>query len=549
MEKYKSLEALIRHIAEAGIVSTPGAINTGHVRSGRNNFSSQKNDGETGHSNNNGPAMKRVADQEKETKREQQISKDEMKRQIDQRKKDAEERQVELQKRVEEEEAEVPAGTKDRVKVKLVSRPDDLEPTSPKSKLARTAAYKTNVIDEEIPMNTNRFGLPASLIELAQQVIESNPDHVSNAASDAKKMTGGKTKVDLEPKTIDKLDDESGSKPSTKNVKEELSPAQKKIAAMAGDKNKIDAADFKALRSGKCSECGKKPCECMKEEVEPQEKEKNQDYFVGPWAHHMNQARIAMQKAKRAKEDAMKSKDPTDHDIAARWAHNASWHMKAASTAGRRIKEEVELSDEELENIAAIAELFDEAKKKEKTVPSQTTIGSAPTRGANQDQSGFNTSGNVADYTISDEVQYESKELANHKAALKKLLDQKASGVNLGGGSSIDNQIKNKKAVIAKMMKEESELDEARGRPRKNPKPEDPSEDEHEHPVVQLQKIITTQGTKPFTHLNGEKTTMNPQMAQYALKIYNHGLKTSADKDAFTDKLHKSHASMKAALS
>jgi hypothetical protein len=33
-----------------------------------------------------------------------------------------------------------------------------------------------------------------------------------------------------------------------KSGKKSLSPKQKKIAAVAGDKNKIDGADFKALR-------------------------------------------------------------------------------------------------------------------------------------------------------------------------------------------------------------------------------------------------------------------------------------------------------------
>ena len=500
MEKYKSLESIIRQIAEAGIVSTPGAINTGHVRSGRNTFSSQKNDGETGHSNNNAAAMKRVADQEKETKKEQQISKDEMQRQIDQRNKDAEDREAEIQKRVKEE-AEVSIGTKARIKIKQVSRQADPEPTSPESKLARTAAYKQLRVDEENPMNNDRFGLPSSLISAVQQVIESNPDHISNATLDAKKMVGGKTKVDLEPKTLDKLDDESGSKPSKKNVKEELSPAQKKIAGMAADKKKIDAADFKALRSGKCSECGKKPCGCMHEESEV--------------VNELSKKTLGSY-IKRASADAK----GRGYDAgAADWGSGEaprSWpgdsmdkkahsRLKGVSKAVDKLtKEESVLTDEELENIAAIAELFDEGKKKEKTVPSQTTIGSSPIRGANQDQSGFNDKNNTADYTISDEVQYESKDL---------------------------------------------ELDEGRGRPRKNPKPEEPSEDEHEHPVVQLQKIISTQGTKPFTHLNGEKTTMNPQMAHHALKIYHHQLKTASDKDAFTDQLHKSHASMKAALS
>lgn len=43
-----------------------------------------------------------------------------------------------------------------------------------------------------------------------------------------------------------------------------------------------------------------------------------------------------------------------------------------------------------------------EAKKKGKKQPSPSTVVSAPLRGPNQDQSGFNPSNNVADYTISD---------------------------------------------------------------------------------------------------------------------------------------------------
>ena len=44
-----------------------------------------------------------------------------------------------------------------------------------------------------------------------------------------------------------------------------------------------------------------------------------------------------------------------------------------------------------------------EAKKKSKKESIPPTITSAPLRGQNQDQTGFNTHNNVADYTISDE--------------------------------------------------------------------------------------------------------------------------------------------------
>lgn len=40
-------------------------------------------------------------------------------------------------------------------------------------------------------------------------------------------------------------------KGACKKAAKKLSPKQKKIAAVAGDKTKIDGADFKALKKGK----------------------------------------------------------------------------------------------------------------------------------------------------------------------------------------------------------------------------------------------------------------------------------------------------------
>lgn len=169
--------------------------------------------------------------------------------------------------------------------------------------------------------------------------------------------------------------------------------------------------------------------------------------------------------------------------------------VKGAKPKGK-LPEEVDLTDEELERLEAIAQSLDEAKP---------TIVSAPIRGANQDQSGENTKSTSADYTISD-----SK----------------------------------------KMKKEEVELDEAkRGRPRKNPAPgETPGEeDEHEHVIMQLRKVVSTHGARPVKHLDGKSTKMTPQLAQHALNKHN-AMKTAAEKQDFEQKLHKSHDSMKSAL-
>ena len=46
---------------------------------------------------------------------------------------------------------------------------------------------------------------------------------------------------------------------------------------------------------------------------------------------------------------------------------------------------------------------LEEGKKKGKSEPAPPTATSSPLRGANQDQSGFNSRNDVADYTISDE--------------------------------------------------------------------------------------------------------------------------------------------------
>jgi len=166
--------------------------------------------------------------------------------------------------------------------------------------------------------------------------------------------------------------------------------------------------------------------------------------------------------------------------------------VKGAKPKGK-LPEEVDLTDEELDRLEAIAQSLDEAKP---------TIVSAPIRGANQDQSGENTKSTSTDYTISD-----SK----------------------------------------KMKKEEVELDEAkRGRPKKNPTPDDEQE-EHEHVIMQLRKVVSTHGARPVKHLDGKSTKMTPQLAQHALNKHN-AMKTAAEKQDFEQKLHKSHDSMKSAL-
>jgi hypothetical protein len=158
-------------------------------------------------------------------------------------------------------------------------------------------------------------------------------------------------------------------------------------------------------------------------------------------------------------------------------------------------KEDVELSAEELERIESIASQL---------VESKPTIVSAPIRGANQPQSGFGVKNNVADYTISD-----SK----------------------------------------KMRKEEVELEEGRGRPKKSGG-EAEGDDTHKHPIQQLTKIShAIEGSEPhFEHKDGAKTKVGKHLAKHVMAVYG-SMRTSQEKDDFANKLHASKDSMKSAVS
>ncbi len=128
-------------------------------------------------------------------------------------------------------------GTEARTKIKNVARPGDVEPTSEKSTLNKTTQIKTKIIDEGKPFMSDRnFGLPVSVINAVRQIVEKKSDEDSG---DPKKMSGGKTQVDLEPTTNDKIDE---SEPK-KNHTTPKTPKEKKLAALASPKDKITHKD------------------------------------------------------------------------------------------------------------------------------------------------------------------------------------------------------------------------------------------------------------------------------------------------------------------
>lgn len=414
-----------------------------------------------------------------------------------------------------------------------------------------------------------QFGLSGGLIAVAKVIMEAKQNDKVKDDIDAKKMKGGKTKVDLNPETDDKShDSDYTNKKSMKEGKEHTIPKtekEKKLAALAHPKDKITHKDVLVGR-GAVKE------DDLDEKItsKPEMPKRKLDW------EKIKAVRAARKVAKSAR-------------------HGDTSHLPKGFSSTFH-KEDVELTDEELERLEIIAQSLDEAKP---------TIVSAPIRGANQDQSGFGTKGSTADYTISDEKKKEeppfdgpykkSDGKTPARSHLKSLVKKAQTGLPTKEETELDEVIKigtkvkmhapgkdyhdqvghvgeikhglfkgaeksytvdygdeRKKSVQldkanVKMHKEETDLDEAkRGRPKNNPEPGE-DEDEHEHVIMQLRKVVSTHGALPVKHLDGMSTKISPQLAQHALNKHN-VMKTAAEKQDYEQKLHKSHDSMKSAL-
>lgn len=378
-----------------------------------------------------------------------------------------------------------------------------------------------------------RFGLSSSLIAATRGILGEEKEDKDKV--DPKMMKGGKTKVELEPKTDDDTRDYDDKKKSVKEGKEHTVPKtdkEKKLAALAHPKDKIthkdvlvgrgviakEEVDLESLTEEDLEEALKKsqPAgEWIKDFVDSKDpkfagksKKKRMQMALGAYYAKQRNEEIEIEEATKSATYNSLMADPMKNRLERLKQKEKSMPQGISADrkklaidkdkiqkqlAKKQRNEEVELSDEELERLEAIAQSLDEAKP---------TIVSAPIRGANQDQSGENTKSTSTDYTISD-----SK----------------------------------------KMKKEEVELDEAkRGRPKKNPTPDDEQE-EHEHVIMQLRKVVSTHGALPVKHLDGKSTKITPQLAQHALNKHS-AMKTAAEKQDFESKMHKSHDSMKSAL-
>ena len=449
-----------------------------------------------------------------------------------------------------------------RRKVVNVARPGDADPRSEKSKLAKHGEIKTKIVDEgESDMLTHdkKFGLSDSLIHAAKSIMEKKDSVIK----------GGKTEVDLEPRTDDTVDQEDDKKSSKKtekkcddcgepmskcdcddhdhdddkkkkSVKESAegtapkTAKEKKLAALSAPKDKITHKDVLVGRGVVKEGLTDEEIEFLEmiareldvaESINEDYQEKANQTAMASAAHreatrelggipggHHHDAADQLEKATKHYESADREASKGRHSAAQYYAQNAEKHVDMAKMSHEKAKKFGSTHDDPAFHVN---EEIDEGKRKR--VPTQPTSTSAPIRGANQDQSGHGVSRNVADYTISDEF-----------------------------------------------VEEEEELDEARGRPRL-PRDEhgkvirdpakiaahraatDTKKAESPHIVDQLRGVISSGGKQHVTFKSGETKNIGVNHAKAGLLIH-HASGKPAEKAKMANRLWHSHGSFMSAL-
>jgi hypothetical protein len=372
--KYKSLAHSARNVLETGFVTgKTDSRNTGHVKSGRNVYSSF--DG--GHTE----AMRRVTDQERESKKELADSEKNK------------EKEIERRKQLRKEEVDPNRNTEERKKVINVARMNSSNAMSSNSTLSKTDSIKNKIVDEgNSPMFTKNFNLSASLIEATRLVMEKQKEMNDTKHAKAKEMVGGKpNKVIIEPK----LDT------STKSVAEAKKSHSNKDIDGEESAEKEEKAETKkvSMMKGVCPKCGKKSCGCssMKEETELQESMKLvKTHEDGP--HHAKVYKDSEYGEYRVKY-FNNGKHLPDADSFHDDAEDAHGTAKAElKRMNKTQKEEAEIfSDEELDRISQVLEAQNLNK-----LPSGPTASGNP----NGPQGGYNTSNDVdGAASLSDETE------------------------------------------------------------------------------------------------------------------------------------------------
>ena len=452
--------------------------------------------------------------------------------------------------------------TEKRMKIKNVARLGDPEPTSEKSTLSKTGSIKTKIVEEKPTMSLPNFGLPASLIAAARQIVEKKNDDDSG---DAKKMEGGKTPVILNPETDEKINE---GEPKKKKHTTPKTAGEKKLAGLAHPKDKIThkdvlvgrgvvkeaspaAAGIAAAKADdkereKLKAAGKKIPSSLtgvKEEAEIEEAIKPYVSYSGPRPGKSPSATVM---AAGEKPHKTFTKDEHGHDYKQKAVDYFKKNMKKLHNE----EVEIEEGDDQFTTKRRLVLIA----KQEKKLPA----GISPARKALAIRKQKAMKAHKAAQGMKEDIELSAEELERIQTIASQL--DEVSAVPAGDASADQSGVGTKKSSIKttlsdekKVRKEEVELEEGRGRPRKNPLPagqEPAGDDTHKHPMQQLEKIShAIEGNEPhFEHKDGSKSKVGKHLAKHIVAIHN-SMRTSQEKDNFAQKVHANRESMKSEVS
>jgi hypothetical protein len=461
--------------------------------------------------------------------------------------------------------------TEKRMKIKNVARLGDPEPTSEKSTLSKTGSIKTKIVEEKPTMSLPNFGLPASLIAAARQIVEKKNDYDSG---DAKKMEGGKTPVILNPETDEKINE---GEPKKKKHTTPKTAGEKKLAGLAHPKDKITHKDvlvgrgvvkeeeieeaikpyvsYSGPRPGKSPSAtvmaaGEKPHKTFtKDEHGHDYKQKAVDYFK------KNLKKLHSEEVEQVDELEKKTLGSYITKVASLPPEKVKPSREAGiEKAAKKYKMKEETEIEEGDDQFTTKRRLDLIAKREKKLPA----GISPARKALAIRKQKAMKAHKAAQGMKEDIELSAEELERIQTIASQL--DEVSAVPAGDASADQSGVGTKKSSIKttlsdekKVRKEEVELEEGRGRPRKNPLPagqEPVGDDTHKHPMQQLEKIShAIEGNEPhFEHKDGSKSKVGKHLAKHIVAIHN-SMRTSQEKDNFAQKVHANRESMKSEVS
>jgi len=425
--------------------------------------------------------------------------------------------------------------TEKREKIKNVARMDDADPTSEKSTLNKTGSIKTKIVEEKPTMSLPNFGLSASLIAAARQIVEKKDDA---------KLTGGKTQVEVEPETDDRS--ESDEDTSTSKKKKKLDPVDKEDDDV--NNNGVDNDDSDKYLKNRRKAIGK----AIKEDEQLDEVSK---WRSGPegktWSKtaHADDDDYAYTKDffGGAKEPNIPSHKATGKVTSSTYADKVGARSQTPATGPRGSKAASIAAAKKLRDRSGVGfgpkgKLPEEVELDE---VSKSTLGSYVKKASDDATKHSYMAAKTGDL---DTAAKASKRIRGVAKATDKLTKKDFTADELARIDEIAQSIFEISEPSMNPNGKQKGMGDVTNAVLSDEKKPGMDDDQHKHPMQQLEKIAhSVEGREPsFEHKDGSKTKVGKTLARQ-LKSVHDSMKTTQEKNKFADSVHASRDSMRAA--